>query len=102
MNIPPCKHISNIFQAYLKHISLSCLYQAHNGHISEIFQDFSRLSVQPDMEKGVDTRTLSAEIFENCGNFFILEDYAPLLSEENLFLVEMFDETFDIWNIYSL
>jgi len=39
------------------------------------------------MEKGADTRTLSAEIFENCGIF---------LSEENLFHVEMFDETFNI------
>ena len=55
-----------------------------------------------DMEKGVDTRTLSAEIFEKCGNFWILEDYAPLFSKENLFLVEMFDETFNIWHIYSL
>ena len=55
-----------------------------------------------DMEKGADTRTLSAEIFENCGNFLIVEDYAPLFSEENLFLVEMFDETFNIWHIYSL
>ena len=42
------------------------------------------------------------------GNFgelrkiLILEVYAPLFSEENLFLVEMFDETFDIWHIYSL
>ena len=54
------------------------------------------------MEKGADTRTLSAEIFENCGNFFIVEDYVPLFSEENLFLVEMFDETFNIWHIYSL
>ena len=51
------------------------------------------------MEKGADTRTLSAEIFENCGYFLIVEDYAPLFS---LFLVEMFDETFDIWHIYSL
>ena len=50
------------------------------------------------MEKGADTRTLSAEIFENCGNFLIVEDYA----EENLFLVEMFYETSNIWNIYSL
>ena len=54
------------------------------------------------MEKGADTRTMSAEIFENCGKFFIVEDYAPLFSEENLFLVEMFDETFNIWHIYSL
>ena len=43
-----------------------------------------------------DTQTLSAEIIENSGNFLIVEDYAPLISEENLFLVEMFDETFNI------
>ena len=55
-----------------------------------------------DMEKGADTRTLSPEIFENCGNFLIVEDCAPLFSEEKLFLVEMFDETFNIWHIYSL
>ena len=55
-----------------------------------------------DMEKGAETLTLSAEIFENCGIFLILEDYAPFLSEENLFLAEMFDETFNIWHIYSL
>ena len=54
------------------------------------------------MEKGVDTLTLSAEIFENCGNFLIVEDYAPLFSEESLFLGEMCDEAFDIWHIYSL
>ena len=48
------------------------------------------------MEKGVGTLTLSAEILENCGNFWIVEDYAPLFSEENLFLVEMFYETFNI------
>ena len=57
---------------------------------------------EADMEKGTDTRTLSTEIFENCGNFLIVEDYAPLFSEENLFLMEMFDETFNIWHIYSL
>ena len=34
-----------------------------------------------DMEKGADTRTLSAEVFENCGNFLNVEDYAPLFSE---------------------
>ena len=33
-------------------------------------------------------QTLSAEIFENYGNFLIVEDHAPLFSEENLFLVE--------------
>ena len=54
-----------------------------------------------DMEKGADTRTLSVEIFENCGNFLTVEDYAPLFSEENLFLVEIFDDTFNIWHIYS-
>ena len=45
---------------------------------------------------------MSAEIIENCGKFLIVEDYAPLFSEETLFLVEMFDETFNIWHIYSL
>ena len=68
-----------------------------NGGIKD-----NKLSVDTDMEKGADTRTLSAEIFENCGNFLIVEDYAPLFSEENIFLVEMFDETFNIWYIYSL
>ena len=34
-----------------------------------------------DMEKGADTRTLSAEVFENCGNLLNVEDYAPLFSE---------------------
>ena len=55
-----------------------------------------------DMEKGADTRTLSAEIFENCGNIWIVEDYAPLFLGENLFLVEIFDETFIIWHFQSL
>ena len=54
------------------------------------------------MEKGADTGTLSAEIFENCGIFLITEDYAPLFSEENLFLVEMFDEKCNIWHIYNV
>ena len=54
------------------------------------------------MEKGADTQTLSVEIFENCGNILILEDYAPLSSEENFTLVDIFDETFSIWHIYSL
>ena len=54
------------------------------------------------MEKGVDTRTLSVKIFENCEKFLIVEDYAPVFLEENLFLVEMFDDTFNIWHIYSL
>ena len=60
------------------------------------------MMVQADMEKGADTRTLPAESLENCGNFLIVEDYAPLFSEENTLLVEMFDETFNIWHIYSL
>ena len=41
------------------------------------------------MEKGPDMQILSAEIFENSGNFVIVEHYAPLFSEENFFLVEM-------------
>ena len=54
------------------------------------------------MEKATDTRILTAEIFVNCRKLLIVEDYAPLFSEENLFLVDMFDETFYIWHIYSL
>ena len=40
------------------------------------------------MEKGADTRTLSAEIFENCGNFLIVEDCYLLLQEETLHIVK--------------
>ena len=61
-----------------------------------------RILHEADMEKGVDTRTLSAEICENCGNFSIVEAYASLFSEEKIFIVEMFDETFNIWHIYGL
>ena len=32
------------------------------------------VTILADMEKGLDTRTLSAEIFNNCGNFWIVED----------------------------
>ena len=56
---------------------------------------------EADMEKGADTRTLSAEIFENLGNFLIVEDYASLFWEKNLFLVEVCDEAIKIWHIYS-
>ena len=37
------------------------------GHQVSLKMSFARHKT--DMEKGVDTRTLSAEIFENCGNF---------------------------------
>ena len=60
------------------------------------------MALAADVEKGAYMRTLSVEIFENCGNFLIVEDYAPLFSEGNLFLLEMFDETFNIWHICSL
>ena len=30
---------------------------------------------EAEMEKGADTQTLSAEIFGNFGNFWIMEDY---------------------------
>ena len=56
------------------------------------------MALAADVEKGAYMRTLSVEIFENCGNVLIVEDYAPLFSEENLFLVEVVD----IWHIYSL
>ena len=37
--------------------------------------------IKPDMEIGVDTGTLSAEIFDNCGNFWIVEDWFTLFLE---------------------
>ena len=33
------------------------------------------MPLRPDMEKGADAQTLSIEIFENCGNFWIMDDY---------------------------
>ena len=46
-----------------------------------IFLDFSFIT---DMEKGADAQTLSAEIFENCGNFWIVEEYLLLLLRETI------------------
>ena len=37
----------------------------------------------PDMEKGMDTRTLSTEISKNCGNFWIMEDWLLLFWNTN-------------------
>ena len=48
-------------------------------------------SLRTDMEKGADARTLSAEIFENCGNFHIVEEYSPISSQETLHILEIFD-----------
>ena len=41
------------------------------------------------MEKDADMRTMSAEIFENCGNFWIAEDYLLLFSKEVLYFVKI-------------
>ena len=38
------------------------------------------------MEKGVDARTMSAETFENCGNFWYFEEYLLLLWKETLYI----------------
>ena len=84
-----CK-VSNDIQQYqvsdIKYKTSSIINQ-----VSDIEQHISGRH-----EKGVDTQTLSTEIIENFGNFLIVEDYAPLFSEE------MFDETFNIWHIHSL
>ena len=50
-----------------------------------------KVGFKSDMEKGADTRTLSAEIFETCGNFWIWKiDYSyfgiKLINCENFFL----------------
>ena len=42
-------------------------------HTLKIIGLKTRMKDKADMEKGADTRTLSAEIFENCGNFWIVE-----------------------------
>ena len=47
------------------------------------------MGLEPDMEKGVDTRTLSAEIFQNCGNFCIVEDSLLLFWKKNLWIVKI-------------
>ena len=39
---------------------------------------------ETDMEKGADAQTLSAEIFENFENFWILTDYLLLLTKETI------------------
>ena len=42
----------------------------------------SLFSLLADMEKAADTQTLSAEIFENCGNFWIVKGYSLLMVEK--------------------
>ena len=39
----------------------------------------NKLKLSSDMEIGADTRTLSAEIFENCGKFWLVDDYLLIL-----------------------
>ena len=43
--------------------------------------------LREDMEKGADEQTLSAEINENCGNFWIMDDYLLLFWNTTLFTV---------------
>ena len=52
---------------------------SHSGRVSW----YEHMILQKsDMEKGADARTLSAEVFENCGNFWIVEEYLLLLLRE--------------------
>ena len=44
----------------------------------------SLLYLLADIEKAADIQTLSAEIFENSGNFFIVEEYLNLLLRETI------------------
>ena len=64
-----------------------------------LFLTICFVTPSPDMEKSADTRTLSAEILENCGNFLIVDDFVPLFSESIVLFLEIFDETFNIWHI---
>ena len=43
-----------------------------------------------DMEKDVDLQTFSAEIWDNFGIFWIVEDNSPLFTEETLHIVDIF------------
>ena len=73
----PCLHLSGLNLSQ-KHFGSILLFQGN---------DILKLNITcADMEKGADTRTLPAEIFENCGNFLIVEDYVPLLLEETYLL----------------
>ena len=40
--------------------------------------------VKAGMEKGTDAQTLPAEIFENCGNFWIVADNSLLFGNKTL------------------
>ena len=47
---------------------------------------FNTTTNHPDMEKGADAQTLSAEIFKNYGYGWIVEEYSPLYSKETFIL----------------
>ena len=54
------------------------------------------------MEKGADAQTISAKSFDNCGHFWIVEDYLLSFLQETLHIMEIFAKTLNIWHIYSL
>ena len=64
----------------------SVLYTSYNKISNNLPATFPKSTInlyckvkeKADMEKGADTRTLFAEIFENCGNFWIVEDWLLL------------------------
>ena len=66
---------------------LKAVLEGNNYHDLYLSFSFARcivnkyLQLFPDMEKGADTWTLYTEIFEDSGNFWILQDY--LLSSWN-------------------
>ena len=53
-------------------------------HTLKIIGLKTRMKDKADMEKGADAWTLSAEIFENSGNFWIVEGYSLLLCNKTL------------------
>ena len=72
-------------------LSYARCYNSAQTHIL-LYKNIKRIDKQmngqtgTDMEKGVDARTMSAETFENCGNFWYLEDYLLLFCRETLYI----------------
>ena len=52
------------------------------GYLPPPAENSRSSSPLPDMEKGADARTMSAENFGNCGNLWIVEDYPPLFQKK--------------------
>ena len=55
-----------------------------------------------DMGRGADAQILSTEIFENCGNYWIVEDYLLLMWMKTIKIMKISPKIPNILHIYSL